>query len=130
MGTKTSDIEVLDKRFDDEKNNLINEAMKMRDNMEEQGLTDRYKRMQPIRPEVDENLVGLQIEQLWMFEEEDGTTILKWCQGTVVAVKTKDRVHIQWCKDCLRDGDLPISEEVLKKSKYNKHVEGGWRICV
>ena len=64
LGTKTSDIEDLDKRFEDEKNSSINQAMKMRDNMEEQGLTDRYERMQPIRPEVDENLVGLQIEQL------------------------------------------------------------------
>ena len=54
LGTKTSDIEDLDKRFEDEKNNLINEAMKMRDNMEEQGLTDRYERMQPIRLEVGE----------------------------------------------------------------------------
>ena len=50
LGTKTSDIEDLDKRFEDEKKKLIDEAMKMRDNMEEQGITDRYERMQPITP--------------------------------------------------------------------------------
>ena len=51
----------------------------MRDNMEEQGMTDRHERMQPMRPEVNENLVGQDIVQLWMFDEEDGTTILQWC---------------------------------------------------
>jgi hypothetical protein len=71
----------------------------MRDNMEEQWITDWYERMQPMRPEVGENFVGPEIEQLWIFEEEDGTTILQWCQGIVIAVKTRDRAHIQWSED-------------------------------
>ena len=54
--------------------------------MEEQGITDRHERMQPMRPAVNENLVGQDIEQLWMFDEEDGTTILQWCQGIFVAM--------------------------------------------
>ena len=41
-------------------------------------------------------------------------------------MKTRNRVRIQWNEDCLREGDLPISEEVLMKSKYYKHAEGGW----
>jgi hypothetical protein len=45
LGTKTSDIEDLDKRFEEDKKNLIDEAMQMRDDMEEQGITDRYERM-------------------------------------------------------------------------------------
>ena len=78
-----------------------------------QGISDRYERMQPPRPEVDANLVGLDIEQLWTFVEEDGTKVLQWCQGTVVAIKTRDRIHIKWREDCLHDGDMPITEEVL-----------------
>jgi hypothetical protein len=130
LGTKTSDIDELDKRYEEEKESLMSEAMKMRDDFEGQGISDRYERMQPPRPEVDANLVGLDIEQLWTFVEEDGTNVLQWCQGTVVAIKTRDRIHIKWSEDCLRDGDMPITEEVLKKSKYNKHVEGGWRMSV
>ena len=43
--------------------------------------------MQPPRPEVGENLIGLEVEQLWIFEEEDGSKVSQWCQGLVVAVK-------------------------------------------
>jgi hypothetical protein len=39
-------------------------------------------------------------------------------------------VHIQWNKDCLNDGDLPITKEASMKSKYNEHVEGGWRMSL
>jgi len=56
--------------------------------------------------------------------------VAQWCQGFVVAVKTRNRVHIQWNADCLREGGIPISEEVLMKSKYNRHVEGGWRMSL
>jgi len=72
LGTKTSDIDELDNRDEEEKKSLIDEAMKMRDDLENQVVTDRYERMQPPRPEVDANLVGLKIEQLWSFVEEDG----------------------------------------------------------
>jgi len=124
------DVDKLDGRYEEEKQNVIKEAMKLRDEPEATGTTDRYEKLQPSRPSIDENLVGLEIEQLWMFEEEDGTRVKQWCQGVVIAIKNRDRVHIQWDKECLRDGDLPISEEVLMKSKYNKHVEGGWRMSL
>ena len=69
-----------------------------------------------------EHLIGLEVEQLWIFEEEDGTRVKQWCQDLVIAIKTRDRVHIQGDEECLHDGDLPISEQVLMKSKYNRHV--------
>ena len=97
----------------------------MQDHIERQGKTDRYEKLQPPRPDIDESLVGTEIEQLWMMTEEDGRTFLQWCQGLVVAVKTNNRVHIQWNESCLREGDLTITEEMLLKSKYNKHVEQG-----
>ncbi len=38
------------------------------------------------------------------------------CQGIVVAVKTRNRVHIQWSESTLHEGDISITEEVLMKS--------------
>jgi hypothetical protein len=73
-----------------EKESIIAEAVKMRDDLETQGKTDRYEKLQPPRPDVDENLVGLEIEQLWTMIEEDGKKFLQWCQGLVVAVKTNN----------------------------------------
>ena len=30
----------------------------------------------------------------------------------------------------LREGGLPLTEDVFMKSKFNKHVKGGWRMSV
>jgi hypothetical protein len=130
LGTKTPDVEALEIRYENEKKNAVVEAVRMREELEAQGIADRHEMLQPQRPQVDENLIGVEIEQLWMFVEEDGTTVAQWCQGIVVGVKTRNKVHIKWNENCLREGDAPVTEEALMKSKYNKHVEGGWRISL
>lgn len=130
LGTMTADVDNLDTRYEVEKESIIAEAVKMRDELEAQGETDRYEKLQPPRPHIDESLVGTEIEQLWTMTEEDGKKFLQWCQGLVIAVKTNNRVHIQWNESCLREGDRTITEEKLLKSKYNKHVEQGWRISI
>lgn len=38
---------------------MIDEATKLREELEVTWETDRYKKLQPSRPEVDENRVGL-----------------------------------------------------------------------
>jgi hypothetical protein len=83
--------------------------------------------LQPARLEVDEDFIGAEIEILYSYEEPDGSTTKMWCQGEVVAVRTKNRVHIEWDASTLREGDEPITEETLLKSKYNNHVILGWR---
>ncbi len=50
----------------------IEAAEKLREQLETEGEIDRYEKLQPSRPEVDEQLIGLEIEQLWIYEEEDG----------------------------------------------------------
>jgi hypothetical protein len=93
------------------------------------GESDRYEKLQPhTRPEVDESLIGVEMEQLWEYTEPNGSKVLQWCQGIIVGVITCNRVHIQWNENCLLEGGLPITEEIFMKSKFNKHVEGGWRI--
>ena len=67
---------------------------------------------------------------MYSYDELDGSTTKMWCQGEVVAVRTRNRVHIQWDTSTLRDGDESITEETLLKTKYNKHVIGGWRYSI
>ncbi len=67
---------------------------------------------------------------LYSYDEPDGSTKNMWCQGVVVAVRTRNRIHIEWDTSTLRDDDQPITEETLMKSKYNKHVIGGWRYSI
>jgi hypothetical protein len=128
LGTRTLDVDDLDKCNDDEKDEVIAGAMKLRETLEEDGKVDRYEKFQPPRPNVDESFVGSRIEQLWIFTEKDGTKVPQWCQGEVIAVKKGNKVHIKWDEECLREGDAKVSQERLLVSKYNKHVEEAWRM--
>ena len=61
VGTRTSNVGEWDERYDTENESIILKALKIRDVFEEQGETDRCKKLQPPRPNVDENIVGLEI---------------------------------------------------------------------
>ena len=65
---------------------------------------------------------------MWEYEEDDGSKVNQFCQGAVVAIKIGGKVHIKWYDTCLKPGDPTITEGKILKSKYNKHVHGGWRI--
>ena len=127
LGEKTADVDALEMRCKMQKDKAIEEAVQLREDLEEQGMTDRHKKIQPSRPDVDEKLVNVEIEMLFSYDEPDRTTRNMWCQGIVVAVKQNNKVHIQWDGSTLREGDIAITEETLLKSKYNKHVMGAWR---
>jgi hypothetical protein len=47
----------------------------LRKQLETEGTIDRYEKLQPSRPDIDEKLVGLEIELLWIYEEEDGEKV-------------------------------------------------------
>ena len=51
-----------------------------------------------------------------------------WCQGLIVGVNHKDIVRIKWLKKYLRKVNDEVTEEKLLPSKWNKHVEGSWRM--
>ncbi len=70
------------------------------------------------------------MERLLSYDEPDGTLSNMWCQGMVVGVKKNNKVPIKWDGSTLREGDIAITEETLLKSKYNKHVLGGWRFSL
>ena len=121
---------MLDERYKEERQRAIDEAVAMRDQLENEGVIDKHEKLQPTRPDVDEKLIGVELEILYSYDEPDGSTKKMWCQGIVVAIRTRNRVHIKWDTSTLRDGDEPVTEETLQKSKYNKHVIGGWRYSI
>ena len=102
LGTKTADVENLEGCYEAEKVSAIEAAEKLREQLETEGMIDTYEKLQPSRPEVDEQLIGLEIEQLWIYEEEDVEKVPQWCQGAVVAIKNRSKVHIQWNKNYSR----------------------------
>ena len=129
LGTKAKDINALGDKCETEKEQFVVDAEKMREELEMEGKTDGHERMQPTTmPAIDEHFVGANIEQHWECEEEDGSVVPQWCQGKIVAVKKKKKVHIEWNEVCLQSGHPKITEERLLKSKWNKHVVEGWRM--
>ena len=134
LGTATSDVALLEKRYDNERKEAEIEAEKLREDWESGGKTDRYEKMQPNkRPEIDESFVGARIEQLWIYKEKTGKEkeireTRVWCQGEVVAVRKGNKVHVKWDKKYLREGDSEVTEEKFLVSKWNKHTEESWRM--
>ena len=121
-------VEELDRRKAAKKEDFIRAATQMRDNLDDDKVTDRYEKLQGPQRCVDETLLGDRIEILFELTEPDGSIVMQWCQGVVVGIKKGDKVHIEWNKECLRDGELAVTEEKLLKSKWNKHVEKAWRM--
>ncbi len=64
LGTRTIDLDDLDVVHDNEKDIVIEGAEKLRDEMEARGEVDRYEKMQPPKPKIDESFLGAKIEQL------------------------------------------------------------------
>ena len=65
------------------------------------GKADRYKKIKPDRSEVNQELIGAQIDQMWEFNQLYGNKVNQWCKGKVVAIKKRNKVHIQWEEDTL-----------------------------
>ncbi len=70
-------------------------------------------------------------------KEDDGSTLM-WCQGKVVDFITEPKdnhvfVKIQWSDKCVREGDLKITKNQLKKRngiRAHLLVELGERINI
>ena len=111
LGKRTADVAELEERYENEKEKAVEEAIKLRDQLEDEGIIDRHKRLQPARPEVNEDLIGAELEILYSYVEPDGSNKNMWCQGVVVAVLPRNKVHIEWEQSTLREGDESITEE-------------------
>ena len=77
------------------------------------------------------------IDMLFENEEDNGSTLL-WCQGKVVDFirESKDKhvfVKIEWSDKCVREGDLKIMKNQLKRRngiRAHPLVELGERIYI
>ena len=72
------------------------------------------------------------IDMLFEYEDDDGSTLV-WCQGKVVDFirESADKhvfVNIEWSDKCVNEGDLKITKNQLKKTKWNPNVLdcGAW----
>ena len=130
LGTRTLDIDDLDKMKDEEMEKFEEEGRELREQMEDEGLIERNEKLQDkIRPKIDKTMIDARIEQLWEYIKEDGSVVKQWCAGVGVAVKTQNRVLIRLDKQHIQDG-LEITQQKLMVSKWNKHVSKGRRKLV
>ena len=124
LGTRSKDLDVLDHEREAKKDDLKITSADLREAMEMDGQTDRYEKIQPDRPELNEELIRVIIEQMWEFNELYGNNLNQWCKGKVVSIKKRNKVHIQWEDYTLHESYPKIPQEILAKSRYNKHVAG------
>ena len=69
-------------------------------------------------PTINISFVGTQIEQIWEFLEDNGTSKLVWCKGIVIGVMNKNaKVKIQWDKKYHCPGDPQISQEIFLRTE-------------
>ena len=87
LETKSKFVEELDRRKAAKKKDFIRAAKQMRDNLDDDKVTDRYEKLQGSQRTVDETLLGDRIEILFELTEPDGIIVMQWCQGVVVGIK-------------------------------------------
>ena len=77
---------------------------------------------------MDEKLIGVELEILYSYDEPDGSTKKMWCQGIVVA-----ELGMGFTSNGTQVPSVMVMSLLLRrlqKSKYNKHVIGGWRYSI
>ena len=61
--------------------------------------------MHPVRPDIDEDLIGAEIEILYKYVEPDGSSNNMRCQGIVIALQIRNRIHIELSASTFCEGD-------------------------
>ena len=90
LGTRTTDIVVLDKKQKGQLDSFVIAAVAKRDQLERNGILCRHETQQQNQPpKQNEDFIGMNIEQLWNFTENDGSIEPIWCKGKVVNVSKK-----------------------------------------
>jgi len=112
-------------------------AAELRMQREARGEGSIFSVMQPLYcPELDE-LMDKRIDVLYSFQLDSGEKALRWCQGKVIKIlteKTKPTIVVRW--DPMPDVDgkensiEETQQELLPQHKWNKNVEGAWRLDI
>jgi hypothetical protein len=99
--------------------------------LEDDGIGDELMEMQEILWPIKRLRAKVfAIDMLFEYEDDDGSALL-WCQGRVVAfikgsIDKHVYVKIEWSDICVRDGDLKISRNQLKKMKFESKCPSWW----
>ncbi len=97
------------------------------DRLENSGIGDELMEMQQVLWSVERlRLKDFAIDMLFEYKDDDGSTLMQ-CRGEVVDFirEVKDNhvfVKIEWCDKYVRDGDLKVTKNQLKKTKWNPNT--------
>ena len=134
---QTEDVKKLDTDFITDKKKFKKDARSEIKQREEVGIGSMYSEMQSkVVPKIDDTFVGKKIDVLFLFEILDGgenETGLRWCQGEVTKVISKSdkpKVEVLWDAIPELNHEQHTSIQVLPKGKWNKQIEGAWRMNV
>ena len=146
MGTATKQMALLDEKAAANKEEFEKNARKTWKDDEMEGYGSVYQHRQSrVPPNVDESLIGVRIEYLCGFEDEEGNTLdNRWCAGVVRRISDEENPWVRKGKTraCYKEGEaaeifwdaIPeaklkacLSIEPLNPRKWNKDVEGAWR---
>jgi len=136
LGTATKQLMESEASAMIDEDQFRKEANELRKQREARGEGSIFSVMQPLYcPELDE-LINKRIDVLYSFVLGSGEKVLRWCQGKVIKVlpeKAKPTVVVLW--DPMPDvkGKEDLSDEtqqVLAPRKWNKDVEGAWRMDI
>ena len=101
-----------------------------RERREMAGETDRDANQQThIIPNIDENLIGFNIEYCLSYEDDDGGEYYAWCDGVVEDIVNAEKrmVDIRWNEDKVHKDDVKVSRHQLKIRGWNGKKVGAWR---
>ena len=90
LGTQTLDLDDIEKHYDNELELAIEEATAICEQLETDREKDRYDKLQPPRPDIDDNFVGAAIEQLGCIQ---GKTDL-WFHNDVMTLLLRGRSRV------------------------------------
>ncbi len=66
LGTQTRDVAQLEEQYEIERDDVFAKAVKIHEQMENDGATDHHEKLQPkVRHAIDEALIGSEIELLY-----------------------------------------------------------------
>ena len=129
LGTRSAlEVELLDNHSKTAEE-IEGEAMLERARREMEGETDLdASRQTHIMPNVDDNLVGFNIEFCFSYVDEDGGEYLAWIDGVVEQIVNagKRMVEIRWNEQKVHEDDVKVSRHKLQIRKWNANKAGAW----
>ena len=132
FGTRTKDVDALDKKYLGDERKLRKKARKLLRERESRGEGSLAHECQPPKPKTIHKVVGKRIELLTSVKVGSNETSLIWWAGMVKHVENESTwvVMIEW--DALEDVDGwehgGECKQKLAPSKWRKNIENAWRM--